>query len=111
MSLTKDKEMKTLQEILEKHFDGCISVSPRKIEDAAQEAIKEAFDQSSKTIYDLKKEIEQLKETISKYDSVQGNAIKAAHPIVMEACEKWSNGEDCYQSALELIESAMKKSN
>jgi len=35
-------------------------------------------------------------------------ALKAAHTILIEANEKWSNGDDSYQSALELCESAIK---
>lgn len=36
-------------------------------------------------------------------------AIEASKPIVIESVEKWSNGEDCYTSALNIIGSAINK--
>ena len=34
-------------------------------------------------------------------------ACKAALPVLIEACEQWSNGEDCYTLALEKTEAAI----
>lgn len=38
-------------------------------------------------------------------------ALKAAKPVLVEANEKWSNGEDCYESALTLVENEINKIN
>lgn len=37
------------------------------------------------------------------------NALRIAHPILLEACDKWSNGEDWYDSAMVICELAIKK--
>lgn len=37
--------------------------------------------------------------------------IAIVKPIVREAVEKWSNGEDCYQQALDILEEQDKQPN